>query len=166
MITEKKTLKEEVGIRFCQFRKAIDKTQQQLADELKIYQSTITNFEQGKTFPNLNYLNHFSGKYGLNINWLVTGKGDLFLKGYRIRKNAPYLIETFPYSQYNMDEQREYSEIFTLMEVPVVEQVVMAKLLETKAILKDEISAYYLKKAEQEKGEDNGTEGNGNGDEA
>lgn len=151
MSKEKIAVKKAVGSRFSQFRRAIDKTQQQLADELEIYQSTITNFEQGKTFPNLSYLYHFSERYGLNINWLITGKGDMIFKDYRLAPTALSVRDGVPL--FESVDTLSYSEILSLMEIPIVEQIIMAKFLELKALLKDEIEAFYKKKMLQEKEE-------------
>lgn len=158
MSKEKTSIKKDVGARFCKFRKSIGKTQQQLADELGIYQSTITNFEQGKTFPSLKYLYHFNEKYGLDITWVITGKGDMISKDYRLHANTPPLLDTFP--NFNRGDARRYSELLYLMEVPVIEQIIMAKFLELKTLMKDEIEEYYQKKKQEEmKEKSNGDEG-------
>jgi transcriptional regulator with XRE-family HTH domain len=121
--------KEEIGSRFRQFRESIGKAQHELAAELKISQSTIANIERGKAFPNINYLHYFYNNYQLNINWLLIGRGEMFSKG-RI-----------------MNER--YLELINLMQVPVIEQVILAKLIEIKALLKDEITAFYDKKSKE-----------------
>jgi DNA-binding XRE family transcriptional regulator len=47
----KEALKKEIGFRFKQFRQAIKKNQYELAVELDINQTSVTNIEKGKTFP-------------------------------------------------------------------------------------------------------------------
>jgi transcriptional regulator with XRE-family HTH domain len=121
--------KEEIGSRFRQFRDRIGKAQHELAAELKISQSTIANIERGKAFPNINYLHYFYNNYQLNINWLLIGQGDMFSKGKAMNQ--------------------KYLELINLMQVPVIEQVILAKLIEIKALLKDEIKAFYDKKIEK-----------------
>jgi transcriptional regulator with XRE-family HTH domain len=158
MSEEKTSIKKDVGLRFCQFRRAINKTQQQLADELEIYQSTITNFEQGKTFPNINYLYYFNEKYGLDINWLITGAGGTFLRDYRLAGNASPSLEIPPH--YHLREMKNHTELLSLMEIPIIEQVILAKFLELKTLLKNEIESFYLEKNREEKKEKrNGEEG-------
>jgi transcriptional regulator with XRE-family HTH domain len=158
MSKEKTSIKKGVGSRFWQFRRALNKTQQQLADELGIYQSTITNFEQGKTFPNINYLYYFNEKYGLDINWLITGAGVTFLSDYKLTANASPALDIPP--KYHRREMQNHSELLSLMEIPVIEQVILAKFLELKALLKDEIESFYLNKnRENKKEKSNGDEG-------
>ena len=89
-----KELKKKIGDRFKKFRKAIDKPQHHLAEELDVFQSTITNFELGKTFPNSGYLFHFFEKYGLNIHWLFTGEGFMFVRDLTKRPEISYIRES------------------------------------------------------------------------
>jgi transcriptional regulator with XRE-family HTH domain len=121
--------KEEIGSRFRRFRESIGKVQHELAAELKISQSTIANIERGKAFPNINYLHYFYNNYQLNINWLLIGQGDMFSKGKTMNE--------------------KYRELINLMQVPVIEEIILAKLTEIKALLKDEIKAFYGKKNEE-----------------
>jgi len=151
MSEEKPSIKKNVGSRFCQFRRAINKTQQQLADELGIYQSTITNFEQGKTFPNLNYLYYFNEKYGLDINWLITGAGGMLLRDYRLTGNASPSLEIPPH--YHRGEMKNHAELLSLMEIPIIEQIILAKFLEVRTLLKDQIESFYSNKNPEEKKE-------------
>lgn len=123
----------DVGLRFKQFRTAIHKAQYELAAELNITQSTIANIEGGKAFPHLFYLNHLYFKYRLNTNWLLTGQGDVFMK--------------------QDDLPDKYAELLHLLQVPFIAQTLLAKLVETKALLKDNINDYFDKKEKEEKEE-------------
>ena len=124
--------KKEVGRRFLQFRKRIGKAQHQLAEELKVSQSTIANIECGKAFPNITYLHHFYHKYRLNVNWLLTNQGDMLSEP----KSA----------------NEEYLELINLLQVPLIEKLIMAKLVETKALLKDHIENFFEKQGKEEAG--------------
>ena len=101
-------------------RISIHKAQHELGSELNIEQSLISNIESGECYPNIRYLNYLYKKYGLNINWLVSGKGEMF-----IRNEGPILVP-----------DQKYCELFNLMKVPFIELQVLAKLTETKIILK------------------------------
>jgi transcriptional regulator with XRE-family HTH domain len=129
--------KKEVGARFRQFRAAIHKAQHEMAEELRVTQSTIANIEGGKAFPNLTYLHHFYYNYRLDINWLLTGQDGMFTK----RDDVP----------------EKYSELLNLLQIPVIEQVINAKLIEAKALLKDTIKTYFEKKEQNETDKKNGT---------
>lgn len=121
--------KESIGGRFRRFRESIGKAQHELGAELNISQSTVANIERGKAFPNVTYLNHFYRTYQLNINWLLTNEGEMFYK--------------------NKITDERYLELIDLMQVPPVEQLIFSKLIELKALLKNEIKAFYDKMAEE-----------------
>lgn len=116
-------IKEQIGQRFKKFRETIGKTQVQLAQEFNVYQSTITNIEVGKTFPGIKYLHQMGEAYRLNADWIVNGRGGMFDESPPFPKN---LIE-------------KYSNLLRLMEIPVVEQLILARLEEVKVIAREEI---------------------------
>lgn len=129
-MSEKTTeAKEKVGDRFHRFRDTLGKAQHELGNELKVSQSTIANIERGKSFPNINYLHYFYFTYRLNINWLLTGDGDMFLK--------------------EKDEDDSYVDLVNMMQVPLIEKIILAKLVESKALLREEIRTYFKKIAEK-----------------
>lgn len=120
------SIKEQIGQRFKKFRETIDKTQVQLSKEFNVYQSTITNIEVGKTFPNIKYLHKMGKDYRLNADWVVNGRGKMFDESPSIP--LP-LIE-------------KYINLLNLMQVPVVEQLILARLEEIKVIAREEIKRF------------------------
>lgn len=145
-------IKRDIGKRFRQFRESIKKAQHELAAELNIYQSTITNIERGKTFPNIRYLLHFYKKYQLNINWLLTNDGEMLIYHYHTNPNAVSVMDC--HIRYNDPKYMQYAELFNYMQVPEVEQVILARLVEFKALFKDQIADFYAKEAAKQQGED------------
>ncbi len=149
---EEHPIKKEVGKRFRRFREEIKKAQHELASELSIYQSTITNIERGKTFPNIKYLQYFYHKYHLNINWLLTDEGEMFVHHYHTNPNAVSVMDC--HLEYNDPRYQQYAELFNYMQVPEVEQVILARLTEAKALFKEQIADFFTKMAEKENGEE------------
>lgn len=145
-----KNLKKEVGVRFKLFRLDKKKAQHILASELQVHQSTITNIEKGTTYPKVSYLNYFYEKYGLNLNWLVTGDGKQYMEEAEY-KGASRIMATD--SEYESDKYDKYQEFNTLMKIPVIEQVMFAKLSECKILFKDNVKEFFdkQKKEKQEK---------------
>jgi len=134
------TSKKEIGRRFYEFRKSIDKTQNQLAKELTVYQSTITNLEVGKTFPSIHYILYFHEKYGLNPTWLLSGIGDKFLKEDRLE---PWVKSVIPCHLEESDPDHDkYVQLLELMRIPKVESIIMGKVAELLMYAKEEIEAY------------------------
>ena len=137
------SIKKEIGGRFKRFREAINKTQTQMAKELGVYQSTITNIEVGKTFPSLKYLYHFHHAYGLNTNWLLSNIGDTFVTMEERTSAAASLLECHVHK--NDPRHIQYKEMIDLMQVPEVEQIILAKVVEMKVLAKDEIKEFRKK---------------------
>lgn len=144
-----KNLKQEVGERFKVFRLGRKKSQYALASELKIHQSTITNIEKGTTFPKVSYLNYFYEKYGLNLNWLVTGDGGQYMEDSDYKWASRIMA---PEVEYEDDKYDKYRELSTLLQIPVIEQIIFAKLSECKILFKDEVEE-FLDNQEKEKRE-------------
>lgn len=139
-------LKKDVGIRFKAFRTDQKKPQHAMAGELKVHQSTITNIEHGTTFPKISYLYYFFENYGLNVHWLVTGEGHMYLTS-RDRDGHDTVLH--PNVHYGDVQYDQYMDLIHLMQVPVIEQVILAKLAESKFIFKDELEKWTRKKKEE-----------------
>ncbi len=140
MVVKKDTLKKEIGNRFRRFREAVKKTQAQLAEELNIYQSTITNMECGKTFPGIKYLKYFNEKYSLNSNWLITGQENLILRDDRKFPQTITVLECF--IKEGDPAYEKYIDMLNYMQVPEVETVILARLTELKSLFREEINSF------------------------
>jgi len=113
--------RKEVGFRFMLFRRAIRKTVRELASELKVAESTIVDIENGAAYPGIAYLHYLYEKYRLNINWLLTKTGRMFVRKARAGTKDPMY--------------EKYAELVELMRVPAVEQAIEAALTEIRALL-------------------------------
>jgi transcriptional regulator with XRE-family HTH domain len=130
------SIKKQIGQRFKKFREAIDKTQVQLAGEFKVYQSTITNIEIGKTFPGIKYLYQLGKSYRLNADWIVNDRGEMF-------DDAPPI---------SMARIQKYSNLLNLMQIPVVEQLILARLEEVKVIAREQIKSFQALESDTDLG--------------
>jgi len=135
-------LKKEIGLRFKEFRQAIKKNRDELENELKVCQGTIASIETGISFPGINFQNYLYWQYQLNINWLLTGKEDMLISPAEKKKH-----NDLPLLFWHIDESdprfEGYVELFTLMRIPVIEQVILSKLEELKALSKEEIKSFF-----------------------
>ncbi len=129
-------LKKEIGKRFRQFRKAIGKSQNQLAQILNLHQSNIAHMESGACFPKVGFLVLFKRNNNLDIKWLITGEGSVFLKKGK-QHASDYSLEC--HIPKNDPRYNQYAELIDLMQVPVIEQLILAKLQELKVLAKDDI---------------------------
>lgn len=106
---------EKFRVRLKEVRKALGLTQDKFSKELGVSKPTYVRYELGEIWPNATMLSIMTIKYDINLNWLLTGEGEMFLE----------VVE--------VDEK--YRELFSYMKVPVVEQVILAKLAELRATL-------------------------------
>ena len=134
--------KKEIGLRFCEFRTLIGKSQTQLAKELDVYQSTITNIERGVTFPAAIYIIYFHQHYNLNPTWLLCGAGVTFVLEKEILKE-PWMKSLLPcHIEINDPRYENYYELSDLLQIPLLEKVILGKLTELKIIAREEIESF------------------------
>lgn len=67
-----------VGDRIKVLRKALNYTQQRLADELGLKQNTVATYEMNKTTPSDRTISDICSKFNVNETWLRTGEGEMF----------------------------------------------------------------------------------------
>lgn len=134
-------LKEEVGERFKIFRLGKKKSQNVLAKELQVHQTTVTNIEKGATFPKVSYLDYFFQKYGLNLNWLVSGYGKQYMEESEYKGASRIMAPAAEYDDGNKYEK--HRELITLIRVPVIEQVILAKLSECKILFENDVKEFF-----------------------
>jgi len=75
----------EVGERLKKTRKALDLTQQEIAKMSDIPTSTVSEMEKGIKKPHTFYLYLLSTQFYVNINWILTGKGAMFLPSFELK---------------------------------------------------------------------------------
>lgn len=65
--------------RFKEFRILTNLSQEQLAEKLECPYQTISKYERGLVKPSSDILTKIGENLGININWLLTGNGSMFL---------------------------------------------------------------------------------------
>ena len=68
-----------LGQRIKEFRKILKITQGDMANKLNIDTPNISFYENGKTAPSIQTLELIRNAYNLNLDWLLSGEGDMFL---------------------------------------------------------------------------------------
>ncbi len=62
-----KKIRNELGLSVAKF-----------AEKLEMSANTLTNYEQNRRAPSLNLFVQLDKKVDVNLNWLVSGKGNMF----------------------------------------------------------------------------------------
>lgn len=52
---------------------------QKLADSLNVSRGSIVQYETGKRKPSYEFMESLHNVYNVNLNWLITGKGEMFI---------------------------------------------------------------------------------------
>ena len=128
---------EPVGKRFEAFRRVLCLNRGQLAAELNVSIKTIEEIENGETLPDLYMLKYLNKQYGLDINWMLFGHGVVIFSrsmeaGKELKTKKPKKISV---------KSRETMEQWELMKVPLIENIIFAKMEEVKMVFKDQIKA-------------------------
>lgn len=75
--------KTELGKRLREVRLALgDPLRDDAARKLGVSKSSIANYERGERVPDASVLETYRRKYGVDINWLLTGDGKMFQRGF------------------------------------------------------------------------------------
>ena len=127
--------KKAIGSRLKHFRKTVKLTQLEMQNHSSVSQSNITRIEQGQLYPNFEYLAYLHKQYNLNLHWLLTGKGELFLK-----ENESTMFLQFT-NDPELNELIEY-----VSNIPSFRKVIMAQFISAKIFMQSEIKEYELKK--------------------
>jgi len=138
---KEEALKKETGMRFKQFREFINKSQTKLAEELQVPQDSISKIERGKIFPGLILYRYLNVQYHLNINWLIHGSGEMTLS--LLKKKYLDLPEHLSQIDENDPRYANYVELFKLLRVRFIEDIIFAKLTEMKVIAKKQIDSFF-----------------------
>lgn len=52
----------------------------EFADKMNVSPGSIQNYEAAKREPNYNFMMQLCNIFSVNLNWFVTGKGEMFIK--------------------------------------------------------------------------------------
>lgn len=79
--------------RIKQLRKTLNLTQQEFAERIGIKRNTIANYEGGRNEPVSSVINLICREYNVNIDWLRTGDGDMFVEKSKDEEIAEMLAD-------------------------------------------------------------------------
>jgi len=70
----------EIGERLKTFRKHLKLSQEEFGNKINISQKSLSAIERGDRRLYAELIEKISKTYNLNPNWLILGKGDMFLE--------------------------------------------------------------------------------------
>ena len=72
--------KKKIGLQFRELRKQLGLTQKEMARIVGVTPAAISDFEAGKSSPSANLCAVLAKKFKVNLNWLLTGEGEMFVE--------------------------------------------------------------------------------------
>lgn len=109
-----------IGDNIKELRRVLGLTQQKFADRLGVKQATLSMVESGKSNASRQLLMAVSREFGVRIEWLETGEGEIFIE------HDMSILEQLA-AEYNLDEKsRELIENFLKLPPDIREQVATA----------------------------------------
>ncbi len=134
----------DIGERLRIFRELVGAAPSQLARKLNKKTSQIKAIENGKKHTDCADLKYLEKKYGLNSNWLISGKGNMF------NHKGPHT----PASAFNAGNRVHYKspklfqwkDFFELIAVPSIFEELFHKLETAKQIFSNEIKLFQYQR--------------------
>ena len=80
-----------IGKRIKEIKEKLKLTSNELARQLNIPVRTIGSYERGEAQPSPKFLNALIENFRININWLLTGKGNMFISK-RMEMELNYIV--------------------------------------------------------------------------
>ena len=116
-------------------RQSLGYTQEEFSKILNISKPTIVRYEGGGRDPDAGLLSILINKFRVNINWLLTGEGEMYLPGKENR------------SLYNLNHlDDEVIELIEFLSIPEFKRSILAEFDQLKQIFYPLVDNYHAKK--------------------
>lgn len=121
-------MRQEIGKRLRLIRERIGITQAGLGEKLGIQSQHVSKYERGESVPTWENLIKLTELYDVNINWLLAGKGNMFLS---------------PIS-YSLDQEKDIFAVRDLESDSQIEEIIneLKKDFDLKNLIYDYIQHY------------------------
>ncbi|WP_457571282.1 helix-turn-helix domain-containing protein [Desulfovulcanus sp.] len=122
----------EIGLRIKNVRGKLN--QSEFATMLGVHRSTLSRYERGEFEPSIDFLDHLCSNFGININWLLFGKGPKCLS-----EKASTLIQQ-PGERKTTKEKKGMGEKQVLNAPGTINVTLLAQILEGIDVALNEMS--------------------------
>ena len=125
-----------IGKRIKEIRANLHLTSNELAEKLNIPVRTIGSYEREEAQPSPKFLNALIENYYININWLLTGKGNMFISN-RTEADINYIAQL--QDRLNLSDE-EISGLIDILDSDASREMVL-KFIEIKKGNKDALDS-------------------------
>ena len=141
-----RTIGERIGI----FRELVGLSRYQLARLLHKKTAHLKCIEKGNIFPDIEDLFLLGKKFGLDSNWVTTGKGQMFAEKGPCTTDIAFF--TGNNTGYKNPKLLQYAELYNLMAIPVVEKEMLDNFERFKKIFSNEIKVFQYRQRKKIEG--------------
>ena len=137
---------QDVGSRLKKARRALGLNVGQISDLIGVEKNSYYKYEDGSRFPKPDILAALITSLNININFLITGDGDMFLNQFPApekEEKTNYLKALFP------GIPPETYPLIESLEVPIMKHSLMTEYLVCKEQYKAYIDKYYKEKKDK-----------------
>lgn len=133
----------QIGPRIKAVRRALNLNQGEYAGKLKISQPFLSYVEKGLRKPSFELLASLLLYFNVNLSWVLTGRGDMFLKQQEEEANPVKTAQTrfvdlFP----GVPPEADVMDMIKSMEVPIMRNALVEKFLFYRKRYEEFISDY------------------------
>lgn len=121
---------QEIGLRVKRLREHKGFTQRQLAALLECNNTEIADLEQGKLEDIHSHLFLLHEQLGIDLNWIITGDNKTYI--YQLIEKPEDVEASDLCLYFGLRYKSEYDDLLKLLQVPEVDQVIMAKFAHLK----------------------------------
>lgn len=120
----KEQLKQEIGVRMREVRKALGLTQEKMVENFDIGRANYSRIEKGEVFPNPSMLNTLRTQFNVSLDWLITANESMFIQEPGEKRQSAIDPVDYPDEIQNL--------LKTMREIPMVKHAVLGFFLEYK----------------------------------
>jgi transcriptional regulator with XRE-family HTH domain len=102
--------------RLKQVRVALQLTQTEIAESIGVSQQAWTHYEKERRYPYLQQLTQLVLKYNINLNWLLTGEGEMFIGESLAKNNTTHSQDDSSYEQLFKSTLTRFVESLIILE--------------------------------------------------
>lgn len=139
----------EFGKRLKDVRLTLGLNVPEMSSKIGIEKNSYYKYEDGTRFPKPEVLLGLIQNFNINVNYLLIGKGEMFIQNRQSEKIKPHFNDIFP----NISADKEVIELINSLEVPIMRNELLVQYLLYKKKYQDFIEEYFKQK-EQSTGEE------------
>lgn len=131
----------EFGKRLKQARKRLGLTALEMSTKIGIEKNSYYKYEDGGRFPKADILISLVKKLNINVNFLLTGKGNMFLEKSESTEK-PEFNDLFP----DVPFDKDILELISLLEVPIIRHSMLIEFYKQRKEYRSFIKEYFENK--------------------